>query len=329
MKIIYIGNFVPPHSTENHYALSFEALGHEVIRAQEPSSQAGVLRWLRVLTDEVVREQPALLLYTRTWGLPMAPAVALWRAAEEAGAVTAAVHLDRWLGLNREREVLEQPMFRMQHVFTADGDAQQMYRDAGINHHWLSPGVYEGECYDADPDSEWAGRWDVAFVGSAPDRGQGNYHEEWPHRGELVAQLRTVYGDRFVHVGNGGDLANNHDRPNLRGDDLNRFYASVPIIVGDSIFARRDALYWSDRVPETWGRGGFLIHPEITELQNEIGLYPCWEVGDWEGLHKTIRYWLEYERDRWVLRDAIASRVRERCTYTVRALELLQTAGLA
>ena len=29
MRIVYLGNFGPPHSSENDYAKSFEALGHE------------------------------------------------------------------------------------------------------------------------------------------------------------------------------------------------------------------------------------------------------------------------------------------------------------
>lgn len=330
MRIVYIGNYGPAHSTENHYARSFEALGHEVVRMQEPSDVAETKPFLHEVWDEV-RSAPetALLLYTRTWGLlPAEDAERLWRAVEELGCVTAAVHLDRWHGLGRVDELRSQAMFSVGHVFTADGDHHTEWEAAGINHHWLRPGVVADECYDAEPDPEWQGRWSVAFVGSAPIGG-GTYHTEWPHRGELVRQLRSWYGRRFVHVGNGGQLANNHDRPNLRGDDLNRLYASVAVTVGDSCLMTPDGRYASDRVYEAPGRGGFLIHPALGFLQDEIGDYPSWALGNWTELRERIEYWLVNPAEREAKRQEISAAVRSRSTYTHRAAEMLDVLGLA
>ncbi len=222
-------------------------------------------------------------------------------------------------------------MMRVQLVFTTDGDHEAEWAAAGINHHWLPPGVLAVECYDAPPAPEWAGRWDVAFVGSAPGPdGRGTYHPEWAHRAEMVEHLRDWYGERFVHVGNGGDMANNLDRPNLRGDDLNRFYASVAITVGDSCLVSEDGSYWSDRVPETWGRGGFLIHPYVRKLSEMfLDELPGWHLGDWALLHSAIDRALSLPDAREKTRWRIAAEVRARHTYTNRVQTILDTIGLA
>jgi hypothetical protein len=326
--VAYVGNFGPPHSTENHYAASFDALGWDVIAIQEDElihsgqDQEHLQSLVRTRAID-------LLLHTRTWGLPEPWATNLWRAAEANGTPTAAVHLDVWHGLAREGEVGQDSMFRMGTVFTADGDHEDEFEAAGINHEWLRAGVYHAECYDGTPDPEWEGRWDVAFVGSAPTTRGGNYHDEWSHRRELVARLEDWYGDRFVHVGNGGHLANNTDRPNLRGDDLNRFYASVPVTVGDSCNVTPHGRYWSDRVYEAPGRGGFLIHPWVEAIEDELGAYPCWPVGHWEKLHDVIEGWLHNPESREAKRRQIAERVREHCTYRERVGEMLDVLGIA
>lgn len=317
MKIAYIGTFGAGHSTENHYARSFEALGHEVIRLQENHGE-----WWPNFEGV-----PDLLLYTRVYDAPEARE--LLQAAKAQGIPTAAVHLDIFRGLEREHQVASQSMFQVGDLFTADGDATEWYSERGIRHHWLRAGVLAAEAYDAVPSDDWYGRWDVAFVGSAPSaQVGGNYHPEWPHRFELVQHLREWYGQRFIHVGNGGDLGNNYDRPNIRGHDLNMLYASVPVIVGDTLGACRESRYWSDRAYETWGRGGFLVHPRIDALDAELGSCPMWEIGAWDELHAAIDYWLAHPDHREGMRWQVARGVRKHCTYTNRAAELLTTLGL-
>lgn len=316
MRIAYLGTFGAAHSTENHYARSFEALGHEVVRLQENHPE-----WWPT------HEPPDLLLYTRVYDHP--DAGRLVRDAKERGIHTAAVHLDIFRGLDREHQVASQAMFQVDDLFTADGDATEWYAERGIRHHWLRAGVLASEAYDAPPSEDWAGKWDVAFVGSAPsNQAGGNYHPEWPHRYELVQHLRQWYGPRFVHVGNGGDIGNNYDRPNVRGHDLNMLYGSVPVIVGDTLGAHAGSRYWSDRAYETWGRGGFLVHPRIDALSQELGGPPMWEVGDWQGLRQEVDHWLSVPEERAVVRMVMARIVRNHCTYTNRAASLLETLGL-
>lgn len=317
-RMAFIGNFQPgqieplPWSTESHYARSFEKLGVAVLPVQE-NDPAGALDVVRAHHAEYPID---VLMYVRTWGLDMARSWRLFRDLEADGVKTAAVHLDTWNGLDREAEVVTQSMFRVADFFTVDGDAALLWDRAGVRWHHLHAGVVEDEAFDAEPFGRGECPWDVAFVGS---RG---YHQEWPHRPELVDWLRARYGERFVHVGDG-------DLPTMRGvERLNRFYRSVPVVVGDSLGANRESLYWSDRFYETYGRGGTLVFPRIRALVEEVGPYPAWDVGDWDELARVVDDLLENPTKRETWRREIAGTVRARCTYTQRAETILTTLGL-
>src|SRR5690606_35918409 len=161
------------------------------------------------------------------------------------------------------------PMFKVAHVFTADGGHDAEFARDGVNHHWLPPGVNHEEAVDVERDhGGWwlppefpekvcdrlfEGRYLVGFAGS------DGYHPEWPHRPALVRWLRDTYKDRFVHLGGSST-------PRVTGLALNWAFGRVPVWVGDSCLTRPDFPYWSDRVPETWGRGGFLVHPRVDAM---------------------------------------------------------------
>lgn len=76
-------------------------------------------------------------------------------------------------------------------------------------------------------------------------------------------------------------------------------------MIGDSCFAGspKGAYYWSDRIPETLGRGGFLIHPYVDGLGRQFNLLEhdepvtydaghlaVWDAGDWEALGDLIEW---------------------------------------
>jgi hypothetical protein len=157
----------------------------------------------------------------------------------------------------------------------------------------------------------------VAFVGSG-----AGYHDEWPHRQELLAFLRDTYGDRFAKFGG-------PEGPTIRGRDLNDLYASAKVVVGDTLALKgRRTAYWSDRVYETIGRGGFLIMPRISKLVEEIPDLPTFEFGDFGELAIHVDYWLAHPEKREALRAKLQAHVREHCTYTQRSRELLEVVGL-
>lgn len=311
MRFAYVGNFRHSHCTENHVAGSLRELGHRVTWIQEDEVDVEKLPGILLDHDAV--------LYTRTWSVRPKVTSELLQQLRDARIPSIAVHLDLIWGLEgtRERTATADPMFRCEHVFTADGDHDDEWARVGVNHHWLRAGVYAPECYDAAPDPERWGEYKVAFVGSY--RG---YHEAWPHRRVLIDLLREWYRDQFVLVPTPG-------QPAVRGAQLNALYATIPVIVGDSILQRgRAGRYWSDRVYETWGRGGCLIFPEVDALVEEIGPYPRWRIGEWDSLREQIGMLLALDDLRAELRATIGAQVREHCTYTNRMAEMLTTVGL-
>lgn len=241
----FIGNFVPPHSTENDRKWSLQKLGHDVVTFQENiTTQDDLLSWLPKLD---------ILFYSHTHddAYYIEGLRDVFRLYKQSGVPTASVHLDLWRGLERWKDVGHEATWFTEFVFTPDDT-----RDwpEGVNHYYMRPGVIERDCYMANPDPIRFPH-EVVFVGS---RG---YHSEYPFREELISFLEKTYGDRFAQYGGGG-------LGTIRGHELNTLYATAKVVVGDSCFGNKIKGYYSDRVPETTGRGGFLIHPENDYIEN-------------------------------------------------------------
>lgn len=306
MRVAYLGNFSAPHSTENEVRKAWEALGHHVDAIQEQDADWGTLPQRLDGVD--------LLMWTRTADLDRAPndvKLEVLGKLEAAGIPTVAYHLDRWFGLHREDAVAREPFFRCSVVITADGGHQGRFEDLGINHHWLPPAVSEFECVEGTPRDEYAS--DVAFVGSW----QG-YHREWRHRPALVKCLQHAYADRVQFWPRPGEHA-------VRGEALRDLYASTKVNVGDSCLSGGVTRYWSDRIPETLGRGGFLLHPNVVGLDEHFtpGEHlDTWDVGDWDGLRDLIDLYLDDPVARETIADAGRRHVLEHHTYTVRMRQL-------
>lgn len=307
MRIVFLGNFRVPFTTENDLAWSYEKLGHHVVRMQEDY----------VRTQDVLMEakRSDMLHYVHTHGwetrgnITMAEVL---RKLDRAGIPTVSTHLDTWFGLKRAGDVLNHPFWNTQFIFTADGGAHEWYLEKGINHHYLKAGVVERDAFKGDWKQEYA--HDVVFVGSR------NYHPEWPYRPQLVDWLQRTYGDRFAHYGGDG-------RGVMRGKQLNDLYASAKVVVGDSLnlnFDRQE--YWSDRIYETTGRGGFMIHPFIEGLQNDFDLGKeiiVYQYRDFDELKSKIDYYLAYDVEREAIRDAGHERTKRDHTYTKRMQEVI------
>lgn len=310
MKILYVGNFTRPWCTEVHVAASLESLGHRVVRAQENTidwSQHPGVRTAIGRTDDV-----ELVLWTRTWAVDSDAATAMLERFRDAGAPSAAFHLDRWFGLDREYQVTTEPFFQaVDAVFTADGGHDAEFAAAGVPHTWLPPGVFDVDC-------RRRGRRlrqfvsDVAFVGSHPYP-----HPAWaPYRDELIGRLRGHFGDRFKLWPQGRAV---------RGQALNDLYASAAVMVGDSCLAGGAHRYWSDRVPETIGRGGFIIHPFVGGLEEWYPTMPTYTLGDFDGLIEQIEWWLARPNARAEKAEELRAVVLTRDTYKHRMATLLDT----
>lgn len=297
MQIIYIGNFRVPYSTETHIAFSFEELGIKVKKFQEDETS------LDEVLNETFKNKYSFILYTKTWGIR-----GDWeKFLKEKKIPLVSLSIDLFWGLRRQVEIPHHPFFKADYVFTADGGHQKEFKGIGVNHYWLPPGVYHKECYLGKKKKEF--EKDVIFVGSY------NYHQEWNYRKTLINWLENTYGDRFRLWGT---------RETIRGDDLNNLYASAKVVVGDSTYS---PYYWSDRVSETLGRGGFLIHPRVPGLEKEYRYYKDlipYDFGDFDTLKEIIDYYIENDEEREKIRLTGHNWVKKHHTYKNRCQELLK-----
>lgn len=290
MKIAYIGNFEPEYSTENDVRKAFEHLGHEVIKLQENKVNVGSIysTILEPRPHSPPDRKVDLLLITSTWddALDLKEWLSLMKMCARAGLPTATLHLDTfWSTIRGGRAWERNPMFHTAYIFTADGDYQNEWKLMGKNHIWLPPAVRHDAAHFGKFREEYA--CDVAFVGS---NGQGYHEDVWGYRKELVDKLREICQRNDWSFKNPGG-----DDPKIeRSDDMNDFYASAKVTVGDSLCLKKaNSQYWSDRVPEATGRGGLLIMPMIKSLYKIYDRYlPMYAWGDWEDLEKNIRLYM-------------------------------------
>lgn len=317
IRVAYIGNFTQRHCTEVHVAAALEELGCAVDRLQENDVTH---------RDIAARGAEAdLLLYTRTWGLPDPGAViGVFRQLEARGVVTASFHLDLYLGLEREATLEGDPFWSTGLVLTPDGapESEAEFARRGIRHIWSPPAVHGPECRSGRFRPQMA--HDVTFVGSYPYP-----HPEWPYRNQLVEWLSATYGSRFRRYGGGSTV--------VRNEPLNDLYASAKVVVGDSCNPRRPdgtfhPRYWSDRLTETLGRGGFLVWPRIEgveELGFEDGVhFRVYDFGDLDGLRSIIDWYAARPEAARAIAAQGQAFVAANHTYRHRMAALLDAAGL-
>lgn len=308
MLIALLGNFNVPYSTESHLAWTWEHMGHSVIRLQED----------RTSTDAVVtacREHDAkLFMYVHTHGWNTPGTMSLDQMIEtikSLGVRTCSFHLDRYWGLNvsdkREDRVGQHAFFHTDTVFTADGGNDDRFRARGVNHVWLPPAVVEYGCYFGKPQP---GIPPVIFTGAE------GYHPEYSFRPYVVQRLRATYGAQFRQC------------QGYREAELNNLYASTRVVAGDSCFGG-SPYYWSDRVPEVCGRGGFLIFPETPGL-NIPGLVTYIPQNADDLIAKINHYLRDENQDERIRRTAQAhEHVKQYETYTNRMRDVLTVMGLS
>ena len=110
---------------------------------------------------------------------------------------------------------------------------------------------------------------------------------------------------------------------NLRGNALTDHLRASGVVVGDSYPAPH---YWSNRIYETLGRGGFLIHPKTEGMDEEFEAgkhYVEFKRGDYKQLIRLINYYLEHTEEREAIRQAGFEHVKKHLTYTHRCQVLI------
>jgi FkbM family methyltransferase len=304
--VAYIGNFEPPFSTENHVKRALTSLGHQVLTIQESDPD----QWSAVLDSD----DYDVVLWTRTWHSDPEFTAERFARAKERGVSVVGFHLDRWFGLAREHELTTEPFFTQSDlVVTADGGHDTGFAELGINHLWMPPAVDHVEASQPGVRRQEFVT-DVAFVGN-----WRSYHPEWTHRTELVDWLSRNFRRRFkafpVHP----------MRP-VRGTALNDLYASVAVVVGDSCLVGNATHYWSDRIPETLGRGGLLVHPDVVGLDQHFtpGQHlGTWPLGNWDALGEKIEMFLSSPSTAKQVREDGRAHVLKCHTYKERMAQLM------
>jgi hypothetical protein len=312
MRIAFLGNFTQPHCSEVHHARTLEQLGHEVIRLQEGDYGE------KVLAQSIESD---LFVWVHSHGCQPTQSLSITRvlhALQAAEVTTCTYHLDLYFGIpGRFEEYQDHPfMTELDHFFSVDPPLVDWINnsDTRTQAHYLTAGVLKDECCMVEPyDQGWPVP-PVAFVGSY------NYHREWPYRKQLIDWLKQTYREDFR--GYGPDFG-----AMFRGRDLNQLYASTKIVVGDSFSPNFDYPgYWSDRIPETLGRGGFLIHPRIKGIEalyedrKHLVLYT---FGDFVELRHLIDYYSVRAVEREAIRKAGQKHVLDNHTFTHRWTQIL------
>lgn len=317
MKIAYLGNYTQKHCTEVHLAITLEDLGHEVVRIQELNINVKADNYFNQIKD------CDLFLWTRTWQANDTMHKVL-EMCRQAGITSVSYHLDLYVGLQRQNGLDNDPFWRTDYVFTPDGaeSSAEVFKKKGINHFYMKPAVFKGECY-ISPIGAATFRPDVIFVGGGTPTGEGEQygHKEWPYRGQLLKFLKDTYGNRYKKFG--------HPMKTVRNEELNELYAATKVVVGDSLCLNfNHPYYWSDRVYETLGRGGFIIHPYIQGMEEEFTngeTIVFYEYNNWDQLKELIDKYLVDDEAREKIRRAGHEYVKNNATYNNRLTQMLET----
>lgn len=310
MKIAFLGNFRVDFSSESHHRKTLASMGHQVVPLQEGDAPAEVIQATAEACDMFV------WVHTHGWRTPSQTGLDMVQVLEhlrERQIPTVTYHLDLWFGLQRQKDLEGDPFYKhIQHFFTVDKKMADWFNEnTEVKGHYLPAGVYDQECYLAAPSFQFDGyKHDIIFVGS---RG---YHPEWKYRPELIDWLRSTYTGRFTHIGGDGQIGT------TRGQALNTLYADSKIAIGDSLcIGFNYPYYWSDRVYETLGRGGFMIHPYIKGMEEhfEDGKHLVfYEFGNFDDLKAKIDYYLTHDEEREKIRLAGHEHVKRNHTYMQR-----------
>ena len=298
-NIVFLGNFRVDYTSESHHAKSLEDLGHSVIRMQESEARSEDILAACINSD--------LFIWIHTHGWETQGKITMEKVLETLKTLSIpsmTYHLDLWFGLQREKDLESFPVYKMiDHFFTVDKKMAEWFnKNTKVKGHYLPAGVFGPECIVQDVTK----KHDVIFVGSR------KYHDEWAYRPKLIDWLDRSYGNRFEQYGSGGVKS-------VRGMHLNKLYWSTKVVVGDTLclnFNYPD--YWSDRVYETLGRGGFLIHPYVKGMEKEFEdrkHLVFYEYGNFEQLKELIDYYIEHDEEREQIRIAGHELVKNNYTY--------------
>lgn len=250
---------------EEYIAQGFENIGCEVLRIKERAVFSQV--------PPMIREfEPDFVLFAK---FDVGNPDWILNELKKSRIKTVCWVFDLYWGYAREYQIKSAPMFKADVVITTDGGNSERWKEAGINHFTVRQGIRSEECFMCDKEK----KYDIVFVGSA------NPHND---RQSSLSRLKDDYGDNFHWFGRA-------DTNEIRGTKLNELYGETKVVVGDSVFS---PYYWSNRVVETLGRGGFLIHQDTPGLKEKYPHIVTYKRRDYDDLKEKIDYYLSNDKER-------------------------------
>ena len=303
LKILYVGNFSPKSVGEPEIAYALERLGHEVTKVDE---EQGIIPKLRTMLW--AREKYDFLLFAKFRVGTHEEIRDFLRDLRGIKIPSVCWLFDLYWGYRRENEIAYNmsPWTGADIVLTTDGGHDDKWKKYGIQHFLLRQGIDERVKMGS---ATFDTKAQIGFVGSRLT------WAGWPYRGRLLDFLSVAYEDKFEHFGSDGKL---------RHEELGNLLATLKITICDTVYS---PYYWSNRIYEMMGRGGFVIHPRIEGLEKEFEEYKHfipYKVGNFKDLKQKIDYYLEHNEERETIRKAGFEHVHKNLTYTHRVKELIQ-----
>ena len=310
LKILYLGNFANP--VAEYISKTFEQLGHEITRRNEDdTSVEDVIRIIENTKYDFVLTEEARLKgdyhYGEIKNNELDRCDGGFKGVMDRILVVPWLTNVIWAIERRKHLVSENPIFHSPVVFSTDGGRDAEWKSAGVNHVCVRQGVFQDHAFLG---GRFLTRARVGFVGE-------NNQRFWSYRQELLSFLQNTYGSDFEWVGPGSSWGFCY------GKDLNNFLATVKIVVGDSVMSD---YYWSNRVYEVIGRGGFLIMPDIKGLDEEFTPYKHYvpyEFGNFKDLETKIKFYLKNRNERETIRQQGFEYCKENHTYAKRVEQII------
>lgn len=292
MKIVYIDKFDYFFSSGNYIAAAFNTLGVDVIKIPLNTT-------LNKIKQIITNTKPDFVLCGK--GADYFEILLPWFNQQN----ILVIHwsFDRLFYLNREQTIIKKRKLYLSNlVCTTDGGCDDQWKTKfGVDHITLRQGLHAPDHIWVDPMNV---DFDIIFVGSI-------YNE---YRKKLVGFLQNTYGKRFKIFG-----ASEKPCDQIRGLELNKLLRSVKVVVGDSL---PGDYYWSNRLYEQRGRGGFLLHPATVGMDQEFIIgeeLVVFPRHDMNALKTTIDYYCTHNDEREKIRKCGF----DRCpTYRDRIIEL-------
>ena len=307
-KITFLGNFRVDYSTESHHVKTLESLGHKVIKLQETEATS------EIILQNAKKSNLFVWVHTHGWDTPGKLTMeSVLKFLKDAGVPSMTYHLDLWFGLKRQKDLKSDPVYLyIDHFFTVDNQMAKWFNEnTNVRGHYLPAAVFDQECSYSPKQPEH----EVIFVGSK------NYHAEWQYRPKLINWLENTYRNSFELWGGQG-------KGIVRGNSLNKLYAATKVVVGDSLCPKFNYPdYWSDRVYETMGRGGFIIHPYISGMEKHFTdkkHLVFYNFNNFEQLKNLIDYYLAHPEEAETIRKAGFNHVKNNHTYKNRWTHILK-----